>query len=371
MKILMINVVCGIRSTGRICTDLATELEGQGHEVKIAYGREDVPEKFQKYAMRIGNNVDVKCHGVKTRFGDSSGFGSKRVTADFLKWATRYKPDVLWLHNLHGYYINIEMLFEWIKNNPDMEVRWTLHDCWAFTGHCSHFSFVNCNKWLIQCENCVQKKEYPKSIFLDRSKRNYERKKKAFTGVKNMTIITPSKWLADLVKKSYLGEYPIETHYNKIDTTAFRPTPSLFKKDYGIENKKMVLGVASSWNERKGLYDFYRLSEMLDEEYAIVLVGLSEKQIKNLPRNIVGIKQTNSVSELAAIYTAADVFVNPSKEETFGLTTIEALSCGTKAIVYKGTACEEIVDIYGGVAVNPDVESLYKEIIESAKSKFY
>ena len=147
MKILMINVVCGIRSTGRICTDLAAEMEAQGHEVKIAYGRETVPEKYQKYAVRIGTDWDVKLHGLKSRLLDAHGLGSKKATKHFLDWAEEYKPDLLWLHNIHGYYINYELLFAWIKRRPDMEVKWTLHDCWAFTGHCSHFSFVKCYRW--------------------------------------------------------------------------------------------------------------------------------------------------------------------------------------------------------------------------------
>lgn len=145
MKVLFINSVCGIGSTGRICTDLAQQLEAEGNEVKIAYGRKGtVPEQFQKYAVRIGTDFDCKMHAIQTRLFDTHGFGSKRATKEFLKWAEEYKPDLLWLHNLHGYYINVEMLFDWIKKHPEMQVKWTLHDCWAFTGHCSHFTMVKC-----------------------------------------------------------------------------------------------------------------------------------------------------------------------------------------------------------------------------------
>ncbi|MCR5090360.1 MAG: glycosyltransferase, partial [Oscillospiraceae bacterium] len=209
---------------------------------------------------------------------------------------------------------------------------------------------------------CVQKKRYPASLILDRCRRNFDRKRAAFTGVERLTLITPSQWLADLVKQSFLKEYPVEVRYNTIDTTVFKPTPSDFRKEYGLEDKKIVLGVASVWDDRKGLDDFIALAKLLDDSYAIVLVGLSEKQIRDLPKKIIGIRRTNSTRELAAIYTAADVFVNPSREETFGLTTVEALSCGTKAIVYKDTACEEIVKQYSGVAVDQGHLCLYKAI---------
>lgn len=335
MRVLLINSVCGIRSTGRICTDIANALSGEGHEVKIAYGRETVPEKYQKYAVKIGNGTDQKLHGVLTRAFDKHGFGSKKATADFLEWAEKYDPDILWLHNIHGYYINIEMLFGWIKSRPDMQVKWTLHDCWAFTGHCSHFAFAKCNKWKEHCENCPQKGTYPTSLFKDNSYDNFERKKAAFTGVKNMTLITPSKWLADLVSESFLGEYPIEVKYNTIDTSVFKPTPSDFRKKYGLEDKKIILGVASAWGERKGLYDFIKLSSMLDENYAVVLVGLSEKQLKELPEGVIGIKQTNSARELAEIYTAADVFFNPTYEDNYPTTNLEAQACKTPCVTYR------------------------------------
>ena len=358
MKILMINVVCGIRSTGRICTDLATALEAEGHEVKIAYGRERVPEQFQKYAVRIGGDFDVWLHGIKSRLLDAHGLGSTGATKRFLEWAEQYNPDLLWLHNLHGYYINYKLLFEWIKKRPGMEVRWTLHDCWAFTGHCSYFTMAKCEQWKTHCAHCPQKKRYPASYGLDRCKRNYDQKGASFTGVKRMTLITPSNWLAELVRQSFLKEYPVEVHYNTIDRTVFKPTPSDFRKRYGLQDKIMVLGVASVWDERKGLDDFVKLAGMLDDRYAIVLVGLSDKQIRQMPKNILGLGKTNSAVELAQIYTAADILVNPSREETFGMTILEASACGTKAIVYKSTACEEVAMEHGGYAVDFGVSNI-------------
>lgn len=363
MKVLLINSVCGIGSTGRICTDLAQQFEAAGDEVKIAYGRKrTVPEQFQKYAVRIGTDWDCQMHAIQTRLFDMHGFGSKHATKKFLQWAEEYKPDLLWLHNIHGYYINVEMLFDWIKKHPEMQVKWTLHDCWAFTGHCSHFTAVKCAQWKSHCSYCSQLRRYPACYAMSSVRRNFARKRAAFTRVPNLTLITPSKWLADLVKQSFLKEYPVEVHYNTIDTTIFKPTPSDFRERYGLQDKIIVLGVANVWEDRKGLFDFYKLAEMLDDHYAIVLVGLSEKQIEDLPKNIKGIQRTNSPKELVAIYTAADVFVNPSVEETFGMTPVEAQACGAPSIVYEGTACAEVAEQNGNKAVPQDVNALYEAI---------
>lgn len=362
MRILMINVVCGIRSTGRICTELASDFEAKGHEVRIAYGRECVPEKYQKYAVRIGNDFDVKLHGIESRLFDNHGLASRVSTKRFLAWADKFNPDLLWLHNIHGYYINYRLLFDWIKRRPNMEVRWTLHDCWAFTGHCSYFTMVKCEQWKSHCLYCVQKKCYPASLLMDRSKQNYELKKMAFTGVKNMTLITPSKWLADLVKESFLKEYPVTVRYNTIDTTVYKPTPSDFRKCYGLTEKKIVLGVASVWDERKGLNDFIKLVDMLDDRFAIVLVGLTEKQIKELPKSIVGIQRTNSVKELAEIYSAADVFVNPTYEDNYPTVILEAEACGTRVITYDTGGCREGIYRADSVIVEVgDIEAIKRE----------
>ena len=344
MKVLLINSVCGIGSTGRICTDLAKKLEADGHEVKIAYGRSDVvPDQLRKYSIRIGNGVDVKMHALQTRLFDNHGLASKRATKKFLQWADEYSPDLLWLHNLHGYYINYELLFRWIKSRPGMQVKWTLHDCWAFTGHCSHFTIVKCEQWKNHCSYCPQTRLYPACYGMGATSQNFDRKREAFTGVKNMTLITPSQWLADLVKQSFLKEYPVEVHYNTIDTNVFKPTPSDFRERYGLAGKRIVLGVASIWDERKGLRDFYKLATILDDQYAIVLVGLSEKQIKELPKNILGIRRTNSPQELAAIYTAADVFFNPTHEDNYPTVNLEAEACGTRVVTYDTGGCRETI----------------------------
>lgn len=335
MKILMLNVVCGIRSTGRICTDLAKSLEDEGHIVRIAYGRETVPKQYQEHAVRIGNNANVYINAFKARLFDNEGLNAKVSTRKFLKWAEEYNPDLLWLHNIHGYYINYQMLFQWIKSRPQMRVKWTLHDCWAFTGHCTYFSMAKCEKWKTSCSQCVQKKSYPESLLFDRCFDNFEKKRRSFCGVNNMTLITPSKWLACLVKESFLNEYPVEVCYNTVDTSIFKPTPSDFKQRMGINKKKIVLGVASTWSARKGLQDFIKLAGLLNEAYVVVLVGLTGKENISIPKNIIGITRTNDVKELAAIYTVAEVFVNLTYEDNYPTVNLEALACGTPVITYE------------------------------------
>lgn len=362
MKVLQINSVCGIKSTGRICTDLADVLVQNGHDCRIAYGRETVPEKYQHYALRIGTQRDVMYHALSARFFDNAGFGSRCATQKLICDIRAYDPDVIHLHNIHGYYVNIEILFNYLKN-CGKKIVWTLHDCWSFTGHCAHFDYAGCDKWKTGCNRCPQKREYPKSDGLDASCRNYRRKKELFTGVPNVTLVTPSHWLADLTRQSYLREYPVVVIPNGIDTEVFRPTESNFRADHHLENQKIILGVASVWTDRKGLQDFVKLSKMLDDTYKIVLVGLSKEQIQNLPGNILGIERTNSTKELAELYTAADVFLNLSVEETFGLVTIEALACGTPVIVYNKTAIPETVNSSCGMVLEAGVLHKLKQVL--------
>lgn len=332
MKYLFINAVAGSGSTGRIAAQQCRELEAQGHECVLAYGRGRAAcGGIETY--RIGTAWDCRLHGLYTRISDRHGFGSAAATKRFLEWADGYGPDVIWLHNIHGYYINIELLFGYIKEKK-IKTYWTLHDCWSFTGHCAYFSYVKCGKWKEGCGGCPQKGRYPKSFLLDNSRGNFERKRKAFCGVEDMTLVTPSQWLADLVKESFLKEYKTEVVHNKIDTDIFKPTPSDFRERYGLEGKRVILGVANVWEERKGLNDFIKLAGMLDERYAVVLVGLSRKQMKGLPKNVAGLPKTESAGQLAEIYTAADIFVNLSHEENYPTVCLEAQACGTAVIAY-------------------------------------
>lgn len=366
----MINVVCGIRSTGRICTDLAAALEEQGHEVKIAYGRENVPEQFQKYAVRIGNDFDVKRHGLKARLLDGAGFGSKRVTEKFIKWVKEYDPDIIHLHNIHGYYINIEVLFRYLQT-CGKKIIWTLHDCWSFTGHCVYFDYVNCNKWEKECNHCPQKKEYPARVGPDFSKRNFNIKKDLFSEIPNLILVTPSQWLANLLSYSYMKKYTVRVIYNGVDTSVFRPVKSEIKEKYNCQGKKIVLGVASVWDKRKGLNTFIELADKLNDSYQIVLVGLDKEQKKKLPSKIIAIERTNSIQELVSLYSAAYVFVNPTLEDNYPTTNIEAIACDTPVITYETGGSGESAKIYGLSVPQKNVTQLINAIenIESIERK--
>ena len=357
MKVLMINSVCGIGSTGRICTDIADELTENGHECKIAFGRKAAPERYQKYAYRITSDGGVKINALKARLFDNEGFNAARATKKLISFIEEYNPDVIHLHNLHGYYLNVEVLFDYLKK-ADKKVVWTLHDCWAFTGHCAYFDYPECGKWRENCGNCGRLNDYPKAI-IDRSERNLAKKKEIFGGVKNLTVVTPSKWLAELVKQSFLGEYLIEVINNGIDTAVFRPTESNFKEKNGLSGKKIILGVANIWDARKGFGDFISLSKKISDDYRIVLVGLDEKQLGMLPENILGITRTSSAKELAEIYTAADVLFNPTYEDNYPTVNLEAQACGTPVVTYDTGGSGESVPKENVIAAG-DVDAFLK-----------
>jgi len=341
MKILQVNSVCGVGSTGRIATDIHKILIEQGHTSYIAFGR-NRPLHCEA-PIRIGGSIDNYLHVALTRLFDRHGFGSKSATEHFLKKIDFLSPDIIHLHNIHGYYINIKILFEYLKQKR-IPVVWTLHDCWGFTGHCAYFDYIECGKWRTFCNNCPQKKSYPSSFLLDNSQRNFLNKKALFTGIKNMTLVTPSSWLGDLVGESFLKEYAVEVINNGIDLDVFRPTESDFRAKNGLKGIFVILGVANLWNQRKGLQYFLRLSNKLQRDERIVLVGLGKEQLKSLPKNIIGIIRTDSVKELAEIYSSADVFVNPTLEDNFPTTNLESLACGTPIITFDTGGSVECVD---------------------------
>lgn len=369
MKVLQINSVCGIGSTGRIATDIHNILIEQGHESFIAYGR-DLPKNCDT-SIKIGSKLDNYKHVALTRIFDKHGFGSKKATQKFIEKVKELNPDIIHLHNIHGYYINIEVLFDYLKK-ADKPVVWTLHDCWSFTGHCAYFDYVGCDKWKTGCYDCPEKNYYPASMIIDNSKDNYIKKKELFTGIKNLIIVTPSKWLAGLVKQSYLREYPVEVINNGIDLDVFKPTQSDFRERFNLEDKFIILGVASTWDRRKGFKYFIELSKKIKNDEAIVLVGLSEKQRKDLPKNIIGITRTSNVKELAEIYTAADVFLNPTLEDNFPTTNLEALACGTPIITFNtGGSPESIEDITTNIVDKGNVDGLLKSIQKAKDNKIY
>lgn len=359
MKVVQINIFPNL-STGNIMMNIHHYLQKNGIESYVVWGRGRKSEN--QYEIFMNDKFGVYWHALYTRFTDKTGFASKRATKKLLKKLDEIKPDIVHLHNIHGYYINIEMLFNYLKCNR-IKTVWTLHDCWAFTGHCAYFQNIKCNKWKTECLNCPQMHTYPES-YKDNSKWNYNKKKDLFTNL-DLTIVTPTNWLAKYVRKSFLKDYPIKVIYNGIDTEIFRPRKSDFRKKYNLEDKKIILGVASNWSERKGLNDFLKLSKEVDETKKIVLIGLSDKQIKKIPNNILGIKRTNNQIELAQIYSAADLYFSPSLEETFGMTIIESIACGTKTIIYKGTAMEEILDIKYGYSIKRDNLKIVNNLINN------
>ena len=360
MKYLFINSVAGFGSTGRIAAEKCRELMAEGHECVLAFGREKA-NCDDLTTWQIGSPVDYKIHGLMTRVFDNHGFSSAAATRAFLMRVEEYDPDVIWLHNLHGYYIHIGLLFDYLRG-CGKKILWTLHDCWSFTGHCAYFDFVGCDRWKTGCHDCPQKKNYPASKVLDNSRKNYENKKRSFTGIPNLTLITPSKWLADLTRESFLREYPVEVVYNTINTGIFKPTDGDFRKKYGLENKKIALGVASIWEERKGLRDFVKLSDMLGADWKIVLVGTTEEDRTRLPACILALPRTNSAKELAEIYTAADVFVNPTYEDNYPTVNLEARACGTRVASYDAGGSPETLGAGDCAVPKGNVQALYEAI---------
>src|SRR6185369_13812961 len=347
MKILQINTVSGVGSTGRIATDLHSILLSQGHSSTVAYSRYAAINC--DHTIRIGNRVDNYLHVAQTRLFDKHGFASASATKELIAQIIEINPDLIHLHNVHGYYLHIGLLFDYLKqaNKP---VIWTLHDCWTFTGHCAHFDFEGCNKWMTECHQCPLTREYPKSLFYDRSQLNFRQKKELFTGVSHLTIVTPSKWLSALVKKSFLQEYPVAVVNNGIDLQMFKPTPSDFRCRYNLNDKYMILGVASHWTDRKGLQYFIELAGKLHADEKIVLVGVTEKQIKKLPQEIICIAKTNNTRELAEIYSAADIYLNFTLEDNFPTTNIEAIACGIPVVTFDSGGSSESLDEGCGIA---------------------
>ncbi|MCF0130638.1 MAG: glycosyltransferase [Pseudobutyrivibrio sp.] len=362
MKYLFINSVAGYGSTGHIIENTARGLMQDGHQCAIAYGRHLVNcDGITLY--RIGSKLDVALHGAKTRLFDAEGFGSKAATRKLVKWIDTYQPDVIWLHNLHGYYINVEVLFGYLKSHPDIQVKWTLHDCWTMTGHCAHFMTIDCNQWMDGCTSCQLLGDYPKCIGLSNVSKNYARKKAAFTGVKNIEIIVPCKWMGSVVEQSYLREYPARVVYNTIDLQQFRPI-EIDTEEKICPEKKIILGVASVWNHKKGLDDFIKLDTMIDHDrYQIVLVGLNKQQLSALPASITGLERTNSTLELAKLYTEAFVYLNLTYEDNYPTTNLEAQACGTPCITYNTGGSPESVPA-DNVIEKGDLKSVITRIEE-------
>lgn len=338
MKIVQINTF-PYKATGSIMMGIHGLLKENGQESYVVWGRGRDAEN--EHEIVIKDKLGVKLHGVYTRLTDKTGFASQRATKMLLEKLDDINPDIVHLHNVHGYYINIEMLFTYLKKHQ-IKLVWTLHDCWPMTGHCAFFDMVGCEKWKTGCHHCEQKKTYPSSLLLDESKWNWENKKELFQGLDGV-LVTPSRWLASVVGQSMLKDYPVKVVYNGIDLQRYYPRKNTqVRQKYHLDERPIVLGIASEWTERKGLKDIIELSGRM-QNAQFVAVGLTERQIGSLPYTVVGIKRTESLDELCELYSEAAVFFNPTYEDNFPTTNIEALACGTPICTYNTGGSAEAI----------------------------
>ena len=365
MKIVQINATCGVGSTGKICAGISRLMTECGIENYIIHS---CLTNGYPLGIAVSDSKYIKAQALRARLFGNYGFNSSKATKRMIAELERLKPDVVHLHNIHGHDCDLEMLFTYFKKN-NTKLVWTFHDCWTFTGYCTYFDMAKCNKWQTRCEKCIQKGAY--SWLFDKSGKLFDRKKQLFSGL-DLTIVTPSVWLANMVKKSFLKDYPVRVIYNGINLDVFKPTPSDFRAKYALINKKIVLGVSTEWGERKGLDVFVDLADRLPDDYQIVLVGTDPNIDKQLPKKIISINRTQNQRELAEIYSAADVFVNPTRDEVLGLVNIEALACGTPGTTFNSGGSPECYDEYCGSVVERDsIDELEKEIVRICTEKPY
>lgn len=365
MKILQINAFCGYGSTGRIAVEIATSLPPED-ECYIAYGYfdTDYPQTYKLLNDTGLNNYKVRL--LRNRLTGRTGYVNTKGTYRFLEWIDTYNPDIIHIHNLHDDYINIKILFDYLKKRQ-YPVVWTFHDCWPFTGRCAYFEYNKCLKWIDGCYSCKFKKVFPITYFFDCSERDWKYKKVLFNGLDNLTIVTPSKWLSNYVAKSFLSPNRVVVINNGVNIEQFKRTDfkTLISR-YKLDNIIVVLGVASSWSFRKGLNYFFDLAKLLDKRYRIVLIGLNSKQLKSLPDNIIGLTRTNSVEELAQWYSLASVYVNPTLEDNYPTTNIEAQSCGTPVVTFATGGSPETIK--NGIITEEKNAQSIKTAIESILS---
>ena len=363
--LLQINVASNYGSTGKIAEQIGLLALENGWNSFIAHGARYMnPSALQ--TIQISNKIGEFMHGfVYSLLFDKHGLGSANDTKKFINLiSNQIKPDIIHLHNIHGYYLNYKLLFEFLST-INVPVVWTLHDCWPFTGHCCYFDFEGCTRWKTGCFSCPLIRTYPKSLFADNSTFNYLLKKECFTSLKDkLTLVPVSFWLENLLKQSFLRNISTHTIHNGIDTKIFRPTlTNNVVCKYNLHNKTVLLGVASPWTFRKGFLDFLKIRLLLPENYIILMVGLSDKQISQLPSGIIGIKRTQNVHELAELYTVANFFINPTYEDNYPTVNLEAISCGTPVITYNtGGSPEAVGNQTGTIVEKGDVQAIVNAI---------
>ncbi len=355
--LFQINVTANWGSHGRIAEEIGEMAMTQGWDSYIAYGRYANPSK--SHLLKVGSPFGHYLHGLQSMLFDRHGLGSTSATWKLIREIEWIRPDIIHLHNIHGYYLNYPILFQYLSEMKT-PVVWTLHDCWPITGHCAFFTYADCDRWKNGCHHCPCQKNYPTSLLMDRSETNYELKRRSFTSLSNLTLVPVSEWLDGLLDESFLKDVPRRCIHNGIDTDVFHADSSFSSFCQG---KKVVLGVSNMWEPRKGMKDFLALRSLLSSDYVIVLIGLSKKQIYSLPEGIIGIERTDNLQQLVHYYSRADVFVNPTYEDNFPTTNLEALSCGTPVVTYRTGGSPEAVDEETGVVVPcGDVNSLAENI---------
>lgn len=357
--ILQINITANWGSTGKIAELIGIAAMNRGWESYVAYGRWCNPSKSQ--LIKIGGRWNKYLHYGEQRIRDNEGLCSRKATRQLIRQISEIKPDVVQLHNIHDHYLNYKLLFEYLSQT-DIKIVWTFHDCWAFTGHCFHFVTKDCMKWKSGCYECPMKNVFPKTL-LDRSKEHYELKKQLFGGCKNLTIVPVSEWMAGFVKQSFLKEKRIEVIKNGVDLKVFEPRAKVQEFEDLRAQGFNILAVSSVWNEEKGLSDIFILRELLSSDYHITVVGLSAKQVENLPDGITGIQRTQNVQELVGLYSQSDVLINPTYADTFPTVNLEALACGTPVITYRtGGSPEAITPETGAVVEQGDISGVAETI---------
>ena len=331
------------------------------NEMLITFGESDA-----KNTCKYGTDFGVKWNALKSRISGRYGFCSDSFTSALISHLEKDIPDLIQIHTIHGHDLNISRFFKYVKER-EIPVVYTMHDCWAFTGYCPYYDSVNCEKWKTECSDCPLYRQY--SWISDRSRQNFRDKKDALLSLRNFQIVTPSKWLKEQISDSFLKEVPCTVIPNGIDTDLFRPLQTNLKEKMGIENKKMILGVAISISEGKGKYDFIELSKKLPDDYQIVLVGVDESD-HSFPDSIICKPRTTSKQELAEYYSAADVFLNPTHFDNFPTVNLESLACGTPIVTYKAGGADEAIDENTGKSVPlHDLDALSAAVMEVAEKK--
>lgn len=372
MRVYFVNSILGTGSTGRIVAALMEKVEERGGKIRAAYGRGKVPKEIEasEDTFHMGNNLYVYFHGAMSRITDMQGRYSAGPTKALISDIKSFGPDIIHLHNIHGYYLHFPLLFEYL-HSFEGRIVWTLHDCFPFTGHCTHFEAAHCDKWKSGCFRCPEKGSYPKSILLDSSKSNYELKKKCFTGLSRMELVTPSEYLKSALEESFLSEYKVTVIPTGIDLEKFTYSISDLRIKMGIGKRFLILGAANPWRQRKGYDDFLKLAEILQknhgDDFKVAMIGLKEHQLKEVkskfPDLIIGIDHTDNLNEMVQWYSAADVFLNLTYEDTFPTTNLEAMACGTPVITYAAGGSPESITPKTGIVVQVgDLEGVEKAL---------